>query len=66
MGAENAGETFFAIKGNPCELATVIIQKTRSKAHTSSCSDIGQRSIMVGTVEVVNLSGIDQAMLDGL
>ena len=45
MGAENAGEAFFAVKGNPCKLAAMIIQKTGRKAHALSGGDVCERGI---------------------
>ena len=47
MRTEDTGEVLFTIKGNPGELATVIIQKAGSQAYSASGRDVGQRCIMV-------------------
>ena len=64
VGAEDAGERFFAVKGNPCELAAVVIEKTGRKADPSSCGYIGERCVVVRAVEILDLAGTDQSVLD--
>ena len=66
MGAEYAEEALFAVKGDPRKLAAVIVQKTGGQTHAPSGGDVGQRGIMVGAVEEINLPGMDQTLLDGL
>ena len=66
MGAEDAGKGFFAVKGDPCELAAVIIEKTGRKADPSAGGYIGERCVVVGAVEVPDLTGTDQPVLDRL
>ena len=66
MGAKDTGEGFFAVKGNPCELAAVVIEKTGRKTDPSARSYIGERCIVVRAVEILDLTGTDQPVLDRL
>ncbi len=65
MSAENAGKRFFAVEWYPCELAAVVIQKTRSQANASSCCDVSKGGVVVCAVEVTYLSAAYKAMLHG-
>ena len=56
VGAEDAGEVFFAVKRNPCKLFAMVIQETRSKADALACGDIDPGRIVIGTIEIDTLS----------
>ena len=65
MRTKDAGETLLAVKRDPRELSAVIVQKAGGQANTASGGDIGQRGIMICAVEVADLPGDDQAVLNG-
>ena len=52
VGAENAGEAFGAVEGNPRELPAVVVQKAGRETDTAACRHVGQRGIVIGTVEI--------------
>ena len=56
MCAKNAGKAFFAVKWYPCKLSAVIVQKTRRKTYPAPCRNIGECGIVVGAVEIVDLT----------
>ena len=62
--AENAGKALPAVERDPGKLAAVIVQETRSKAHAALRRDVGARRIVIGAVEVIDVPGTDQAVLD--
>lgn len=64
MGAENAGKTLPAVEGDPREPAAVVVQKSRRKAHAAFRRDVGARRVVVGTVEIFDLTRRDKAMLN--
>ncbi len=64
MGTQNAGKCFFAVIGNPGKLSAVVVQETGSEAYAFSGGYICQGRIMIRTVEIPDLPGIDQAVLD--
>ena len=53
MGAEHAGEGLLAVKGNPRELAAVVVQKTRSEADALVGGDVDPGRVVVRTVEIL-------------
>ena len=66
MGTQNAGKALCAVIGDPGELAAVVVQKARGETYASSGGNIRQGRIVVRTVEIPDLPGIDQSVLDGL
>ena len=64
--AQTAGEAFFTVEGDPCELPAVIIQESRRKTDSASGSHIGKRCIMVCAVEVIQPPGAGQPVLNSL
>ena len=64
MRTKDTGETLGAVKGDPCKLSAVVVQKSRRQADAPSGGYIDPRRIMVGAVEVMDLSGADQPVLD--
>lgn len=66
MRTEHTVETLFAFEGNPRELSAVVVEETGSEAYSASCGDVGERGIVVGAVEVFDLSRCDQPVLNGL
>ena len=63
MGAKDTGKRLFAVIRDPGELTAVVVQETGGEAYASSGGNIRQRRIMIRTVEIPNLPGIDQSML---
>ena len=63
MCTENAGEGFLAVEGDPCELPAVIVQKAGGKAHASAGSDVGERRVVICTVEITDFVGGNQPVL---
>ena len=64
VSAYNTRDTLFTVKRYPGKLSAVIIQKTGSQADSSARGYIGKRRVMIGTVEIIDLSRADKAMLD--
>ena len=64
VSAYNTRETLFTVKRDPGKLSAVIIQKTGSQSDSSARGYIGKRRVMIGTVEIIDLSRADKAMLD--
>ena len=64
MGTQDAGKSLFAVKGDPGELAAVVVQETRRQADAASGGHVDPRRIMVGAVEIFDFPGADQAVLD--
>ena len=64
VAAKDAGKMFFTVKGNPRKLAAVVVQKARREADAAAGGHIGQGSVVIGTVEVVNSSAADQPVLN--
>ena len=65
MRTKDTGEVFGAVKGDPRKLPAVVVQKARRQADAPPGGHVGQRGIMVGAVEVTDLPGADQAVLNG-
>ena len=57
VGEKYTVKRLLAFKRNPCKLATVVVKKTRSKAYSFACRNVGQGGIMIRAVEVFNLPG---------
>ena len=66
MGTQNTGKRLFAVIGNPCELAAVVVEETRSEAYAFSGGNICKGCIVIRTVEIPNLSSAYQSVLDSL
>ena len=54
MSAEDAVKGILTIIWYPGKLSAVIIQKTRSKADSAACGDIGKSSLMIGAVKIAD------------
>ena len=65
MCAKDTGEILFAIKGYPCELTAMVIQKSGCEADAASGRDVDERSVVIGTVEAVDMPGGHQSVLHG-
>ena len=52
---EDTGEVFLTIKGDPGELPAVVVQEARGETDAASCSNIGERGVMICAVEVIDL-----------
>ena len=63
MCQQLTGKGFFAVKGNPGELAAVVIQESRSQTDSLLRGNIRQGGIMVRTVEVIDPAACDQPLL---
>ena len=63
--AEDAGEALLTVKGYPGKLAAVVVEEARGKADTAARRNVGKRCLMVGTVEIFESPGGDEAVLDG-
>ena len=64
MCAQDAGEAFGTVKGNPGKLAAVVVQESRGQADAAAGGYVGQRGIVISAVEVADLPGGDQPVLD--
>ena len=64
--AQDTGKGFAAVKRNPGKLAAVIVEEAWGKTDSASGGNIGEGGIVVRAVEVVELSGAGQPVLDGL
>ena len=56
VGAKDAREAFGTVEGYPRELAAVIVQKAGRETDAAACRHVGQCSIVIGAVEVVDPS----------
>ena len=65
MSAEDTGEAFFAVEGDPCKLAAVIIQEAGGKTDAFSGGYICVRGIVIRTVKVSDLTRIYRSVLYG-
>ena len=66
VGTQDARKAFRAVKGDPCKLAAVVVEKSRRQTDAAAGGDVGQRGVMVGAVEIADLSRGDQPVLDRL
>ena len=61
--AQDTGEAFLTVEGDPGELPAVVIEEPGSQADTSPRSHIRKRGVVIRAVEIVDLSCSDQPML---
>ena len=61
--AQDTGEAFLTVEGDPGELPAVVIEEPGSQADTSPCSHIRKRGVVIRTVEIVDLPCSDQPVL---
>ena len=66
MGAEDTGEFFLTVKGNPRELAAVVIQEAGRETDAPLGGYVYTGGVVVGAVEIIDLSGAYQPPLNGL
>ena len=66
VGTKHTGKRLFAVIGDPGKHAAVVVQKTGGETDASSGSDIRKGCVMIRTVEIPDLPGIDQSVLDSL
>ena len=64
VGAQNTGEAFLTVEGDPGKLAAVIIEEAGGQTHSPSGSHIRKRCIVVFAVEIVKFPCADQPVLD--
>ena len=55
METEDAGYRYLTVKGYPCKLSAVVVQKSGGKTYAVIRSYIYQRSVVVVTVEMTNM-----------
>ena len=66
MRAENAGKALGTVKGDPGKLPAVVVQEAGSETYAAPGGHVGERGIVVGTVEIVDPAGADQTVLHRL
>ena len=64
VGAENTWKIFLTIKGNPCKLSRMVVQKPGSETDPFAGCYIGQRIVVVRTVKIVYMDIPDDTLLD--
>ena len=66
MGTQNTGKRLFAVIGDPCELAAVVVEETWGEAYASSGGNICKGRVVIRTIEIPNLSSVYQSAVDSL
>ena len=63
VGAQNTGEAFLTVEGDPGKLAAVVVQESGREADALPGGDIDAGRVVVRAVEIPDLAGGDQAVL---